>query len=181
VSALSRFAYFSEGPKGAAAGGMTIEPLLGVNDKDKALGFWTDANGNAHGFTYDTGSKSFIEVDIKGHMGTTTTAINNKGDIAGFVKDNGVDQGFIKDGNKVELLKGPKGSVMALGINNEDQAVGSFTDAAGQAHRFLFDDRLHQYAVINDPNGVKGQLAGFFLDKAGNTDGMLVQISTHHS
>jgi probable HAF family extracellular repeat protein len=179
-----------------AAGGMTVEQLLGVNDHDKAVGFWTDGNGNAHGFTYDIGSKSFDEINLKGHAGTTTTAINNKGDIAGFVTDNGVDQGFIKDGNKVELLKGPKGavSVMALGINNDDQVVGSFTDATGATHGFLFDDRSHDYTVIDDPNGVKGpaamtvvngindkgQLTGFFLDKAGNTDGMLVQLS-HHS
>lgn len=37
--------------KAAASGGMTVEQLLGVNDQDKAVGFWTDANGNAHGFT----------------------------------------------------------------------------------------------------------------------------------
>jgi probable HAF family extracellular repeat protein len=180
-----------------AAGGMTVQQLLGVNDKDKAVGFWTDGNGNAHGFTYDVGSKSFNEVNIAGHAGTTATAINNEGHIAGFVTDNGVDQGFIKEGNKVELLKGPKGavSVMALGINNEDQVVGSFTDGTGQMHGFLFDEHSKSYTTIDDPNGVKGptgmtvvngindrgQLVGFYLDAAGNTDGMLVSISSHHS
>ena len=29
--------------KGKAANGMTVEQLLGVNDKEKAVGFWTDA------------------------------------------------------------------------------------------------------------------------------------------
>lgn len=179
-----------------AAGGMTVEQVLGVNNKDKAVGFWIDGNGNSHGFTYDVKSKHFDQINIKGHMGTTTTAINNEGDIAGFVTDNGVDQGFIKDGDKVEMLAGPKGavSVMALGINNEDQVVGSFTDATGQTHGFLFDNESHHYTVIDDPNGVKGptgmtvvngindkgQLTGFYLDAAGNTDGMLVQVGSHH-
>ncbi len=180
--------------KGAAAGGATVEQLLGVNDNDKAVGFWTDANGNAHGFTYDVGSKSFAEVNIAGHAGTTTTAINDQGHIAGFVTDNGIDEGFIKNGNKVELLRGPKGatSVMALGINNEDQVVGSYTDGAGNTHGFLFDDATKSYTTIDDPNAKgmtvvnglndKGQLVGFYLDAAGNTDGMLVQVTPpHHS
>src|SRR4051812_2450951 len=38
---------------GKAAGGTTFEQLLGVNDKNDAVGFWNDANGNSHGFTYD--------------------------------------------------------------------------------------------------------------------------------
>ena len=146
---------------GQAAGGMTVEQLLGVNDQDKAVGFWTDANGNAHGFTYDVGSGKYSEVNIAGHAGTTTTAINNQGDIAGFVTDNGIDQGFIKDGNKVEMLKGPTGavSVMALGINNEDQVVGSYTDGTGAMHGFLFDEHSKTYTTIDDPNGVKGPTA----------------------
>jgi hypothetical protein len=182
---------------GQAAGGMTVEQLLGVNDKDTAVGFWTDNFGNAHGFTYDIGSKSFNEVDIADHAGTTTTAINNEGHITGFVTDNGIDQGFIKEGDKVEMLQGPKGavSVMALGINNEDQVVGSYTDGTGAMHGFLFDEKSKSYTTIDDPNGVKGsgamtvvngindkgQLVGFYLNANGNTDGMLVNVNTHHS
>jgi hypothetical protein len=185
-------------PRGVgAAGGMTVEQLLGVNDKDNAVGFWNDANGNAHGFTYDVGSKSFAEVDIGGFTSTTTTAINNDGHIAGFASNGGADTSFIKDGDKLQWLNGPKGavSVMALGITNEDDVVGSFTDATGATHGFLFDAQSKSYTTINDPNGVggptgmtvlngindKGQIAGFYLDKAGNTDGLLVTVSDHKS
>jgi probable HAF family extracellular repeat protein len=184
--------------QGKAAGGMTVEQLLGVNDKDKAVGFWTDANGNNHGFTYDVGSKSFNEVNIGGFASTTTTAINNAGHIAGFVVGaGGNDVSFIKEGNAIDWLSGPKGSVsvQALGINNEDQVVGSYTDAAGATHGFLFDEQSKTYATIDAKNGVKGptaqtvlngindkgQVVGFFLDNAGNTDGLLVNVSVHHS
>ncbi len=134
-----------------ATGGMSVEQLLGVNDHDKAVGFWTDAQTNNHGFTYDIKSSGFSAVDIAGCASTTTTAINNEG-----------------------------------------QVVGSFTNAT---HGFLFDEKSKAYTTIDDPNGVKGptamtvvngindkgQLVGFYLDAAGNTDGMLVQLSGHHS
>jgi hypothetical protein len=184
--------------KNKAAGGMTVEQLLGVNDSDKAVGFWTDAKGNNHGFTYDIGSKSFSEVDIAGFASTTTTAINNAGNIAGFVVGaQGNDVSFIKEGNAIDWLSGPKGavSVQALGINNEDQVVGSYTDATGAMHGFLFDEQSKTYATIDatiNPqkgatamtvlNGIndKGQVVGFYLDAAGNTDGLLVNVSVHH-
>lgn len=111
------------------------------------------------------------------------------------MSNGGADTGFIEDGNNVELLKGPQGaaSVMALGINNEDHVVGSYTDATGRMHGFLFDQQSKSYTTIDNPNGVAGptgmtvvngindkdQLVGFYLDKAGNTDGMLVQVSNH--
>ena len=182
---------------GQAAGGATVEQVLGMNDKDKAVGFWTDANGNDHGFTYDVGSKQFSEVDIRGFASTTVSAINNEGVVAGFVSNDGNQtfDGFIKQGNNIELLTGPKGatSLQVLGINNEDQVVGSYTNATGM-HGFLFDEKSQQYTTIDAPKGQKGptsmtvlngindkgQAVGFFLDTAGNTEGLLVSIG-HHS
>ena len=141
---------------------------------------------------------SFSEVNIAGFASTTTTAINNKGHIAGFVSGaNGNDVSFIKEGNKLEWLTGPKGavSVQALGINNEDQVVGSYTDGTGATHGFLFDEKSQTYTTIDDPNRLnvpgdgtvlngindKGQVVGFFMDKAGNTEGLQVSVSIHHS
>jgi hypothetical protein len=182
--------------KGAAAGGATFEQLLGLNDHHTAVGFYNDANNNAHSFTYDIKSGSFDSVNVAGYASVTATAINNEGHIAGFVTNGGNDIGFLKEGNKVELLKGPAGavSVMALGVNNEDQVVGSYTDASGATHGFLFDESHKSYTTINDPNTAKtgpasltvvngindkGNLVGFYLDAAGNTDGMLVHVSDH--
>ncbi len=181
----------------SAPGVPTVQQLLGVNDHNVAVGFYNDAQGNAHGFTYDIGRNDFDAVQVAGFASVTATAINNKGDVAGFVQNGGVDKGFLKDDGKVELLAGPKGavSVQALGVNNEDDVVGSYTDATGQMHGFLFDAQSKSYTTIDDPNGVKGptgmtvvngindkgQLVGFYLDGAGNTDGMLVQVSTHKS
>lgn len=179
--------------QGKAANGMTTEQLLGVNDDNKAVGFWTDAAGNDHGFTYDLNKHSFSEVNIQGFASTTTTAINNKGDIAGFVVGaGGNDVGFVKEGNQLVWLNGPSGavSVQALGINNDREVVGSYTDATGATHGLLYEQEKNSYTTIDDPNGMKGstamtvangindkrQVVGFYLDNAGNTDGMLVQV-----
>jgi probable HAF family extracellular repeat protein len=178
-----------------AASGMTTEQLLGVNDHNEAVGFWTDAAGDNHGFTYDIKSHQFNEVNIPGFQSTTTTAINNQGDIAGFVVSGNNDVSFVLEGKQIVWLNGPSGavSVQALGINNEREVVGSYTDASGATHGFLYDQSKNTYTTIDDPNGVKGstamtvangindkgQVVGFYLDPAGNTDGMLVQV--HHS
>lgn len=173
----------------SAPGTPSVQQLLGVNDHDIAVGFYTDANGNNHGFTYNINSGSFAAVNIAGSSSVTATAINNAGHIAGFVQNGANDEGFLVENGKVDLLKGPKGavSVQALGVNNEDQVVGSFTDAKGNTHGFLYNEESKNYTTIDDPNANgmtvvnglndKGQLVGFYLDHAGNTDGMLVHVS----
>ena len=176
-----------------AVGTPSVQQLLGVNDHDVAVGFYTDAAGNNHGFTYDVAKGDFDPVNVKGFTSVTATAINDKGDIAGFVQNGAVTEGFLKEDGKIELLAGPKGavSVQALGVDSKDDVVGSFTDAAGDTHGFLFDAQSKSYTTIDDPNAHgmtvvnglndKGQLVGFYLDGAGNTDGMLVQVSGHRS
>jgi probable HAF family extracellular repeat protein len=177
-----------------AAGTPSVQQLLGINDKEEAVGFYTDAQGNNHGFTYDLNNGHFDAVNIKGFNSVTATAVNDKGNIAGFVQNGANTEGFLIDHGKTELLKGPQGavSVQALGVNNENQVVGSFVDAAGNTHGFLYDNHSKSYTTIDDPNAQgmtvinglndNGQLVGFYLDKAGNTDGMLVQVTPpHHS
>ena len=69
----------------------------------------------------------------------------------------------------------------AFGLNNEDDVVGAYMDAAGLTHGFIFDDGFFQ--SVDDPEGVgtttingindRGQLVGFFVDGAGHTDGFV--------
>lgn len=178
----------------AAPGVQTVQQLLGVNDHDVAVGFYVDAMGKDHGFTYnaDKGG-TFSAVNVKGFASVTATAINDKGDIAGCVQNGANNEGFLMVNGKTQLLAGPKNavSVQALGVNNEDQVVGLFVDKGGNTHGFLFDEQSKSYTTIDAPhangmtviNGLndQGQLVGFFMDNAGNTDGLLVQVSGHKS
>jgi probable HAF family extracellular repeat protein len=179
-------------PNAAAAGGTITEQFLGVNDHNQAAGFYVDGQGNSHGFIYDISKSSFDAINVSGFSSVTATDINDKGQISGFVANNGVSEGFFDNHGKITLLAGPNGAVssQALGLNNKGEVVGSFNDAAGNTHGFVYDVKTHHYQTIDDPNAAgmtvvngindKNQLVGFYQDAAGNTDGMLVQLPQHH-
>lgn len=106
----------------------------------------------------------------------------------------GATDGFVEDrSGNVTVLTGPAGAtdVMALGLNNVNQVVGSFVDSAGNTDGFVYDTKAQTYTTIVDPNsngmttvnGINdlGQLVGFYLDHAGNTDGMLANPSSPNS
>ena len=170
-----------------------VDQLLGVNDHDIAVGFYTDGNGNNHAYTFNILRDEFSEVTPNGITNPQGTAINNHGDIAGIGTDNTGDSsngqivGFLlrRDG-RVTVLSVP-GSTMtqALGINDNDEVVGVYGAGSGNGamtHGFTWTpDR--GYRTVDDPNGVgattingvndRGQLVGFYTDSNSNTDGFL--------
>jgi uncharacterized membrane protein len=180
-----------------APGTPSVEQLLGVDDFNLAAGFYTDANGNNHGFVYNINSNGFSPVVINGLTSLTATDINDLGQISGFgTTASGATEGFFDNHGQVTFLKGPSGAsdVQALGLNNLGEIVGSYVDSQGNTDGFVYDARSGSYLSVVDPNaapinGVKmtvvngindnNQLVGFYMDKAGNTDGMLVNV--HHS
>ena len=174
----------------SAPGTPAVEQFLGVNDQNQVAGFYTDAKGANHGFVYDASDNSFTAVKVSGFTNVTASDINNSGVISGFGTFDSKTEGFIDDHGRVTVLTGPKGatSVMALGLNDKHEVVGSFTDASG-THGFLYEEKTHTYVTIDQGgqnnttiNGIndKGQLVGFFLDANQHTDGLLVQVQGHH-
>jgi uncharacterized membrane protein len=75
--------------------------------------------------------------------------INNLGDIVGYTMNSTGTYGWLVKSGHVTTFQFP-GSLptMALGINGNDEIVGSFVDAAGD-------------------------VVGFYTDAAGNVNGML--------
>jgi len=173
------------------AGSPPVDQLLGVNDGGIAVGFWTDANGNNHGYTVNTNTDRFAAVTDPGAPGASLTAaaINSRGDIAGFYTSpaTGNTDGFLKAGGKFTDLSAPgASSTMVLGVNDHDEVVGTYTVGTGSSaamHGFTWTAR-GGFKTIDDPQGMgtttingvnnAGDLVGFFVDAAGNTDGMLV-------
>jgi probable HAF family extracellular repeat protein len=169
-----------------AAGTPSVQQLLGVNDHNIAVGFYTDAQGNNHGFTYNIGTGRFRPVNVMGFNSVTATAINRHGTVVGFVQNGPNTEGFVLGRfGGVKLIQGPQGavSVQVLGINDAGEIVGSYVDAQGNTHAFSWTAHLG-YTTLDDPNANgmtvvnglnnRGQLVGFYLDRAGNTDGMLI-------
>ena len=68
-----------------------------------------------------------------------------------------------------------------FGVNNHDQVVGDYVGVDGVAHGFVYSNGT--YTGIDDPNGLgtttinginnAGDIVGFYIDSAGNTDGFL--------
>ena len=172
------------------------DQLLGVNDNDVAVGFYTDGGNVTHAYTFDIRRNQFREVVPSGVTNPTAAGINNRGDIAGFGTVNGQTAGFLlsRDGHVTILTAPGASSTSALGINDSDEVVGVYTDGAGALHGFTWtrsggfrtvDDRLANEAngsgtTINGLND-KGQLVGFYVDATGNTDGFLATPHHHHN
>ena len=166
------------------AGGVPINQLLGVNNSGIAVGFYNDATGNSHGYTLNSNTLTFSEIDVPGAMSTTTTAINNLGWIAGTDVIGGVTEAFIDKGGTFRLFAVPGAmSTSFFGLNDNGIAVGDYVDSLGETNGLVFNTVLDTFITLNDPNGIlgttlngindQGQIVGFYGDAAGKTDGLL--------
>jgi hypothetical protein len=172
-----------------------VNQLLGVNDSDVAVGFYTDAKGNNHGYEYSIRDGRFTRVLDPADPGASLTAaaINDRGDVAGFYTGSGNrTDGFLKTaGGQFTSLAYPGASATsAFGVNGSDEVVGSYTDGSGNSatmHGFTWTPQ-GGFASVDDPqgrgsttiNGVNdhGDLVGFYTDAKGNTDGFMATPAT---
>ncbi|MGA2929015.1 MAG: hypothetical protein ABSG43_24110 [Solirubrobacteraceae bacterium] len=172
-------------PSGASSS-PPVNQLLGVNNSDIAVGFYNDAAGASHGYTYNIKRNRFHPVTIAGATSVTAAAINNRGDIAGFDSTGSGILGFLRRaGGSLTTLAYPGATLTeALGVNDLDEVVGYYETAGSLApmHGFTWTPR-NGFETVNDPKGIdtttvngvndRGQLVGFYVDSTGNTDGML--------
>jgi hypothetical protein len=164
--------------------------LLGVNDSGVAVGFWTDANGDNHGYlvNVNTGTFSSVTDPNAPSSSLTAAAINSGGGIAGFYTNpaNGNTDGFLESGGAfIDLSVPGASSTMAFGVNDNGEVVGTYTAGSGSSaamHGFSWT-LGGGFQSIDDPHGMgtttingvndAGDLVGFYVDSAGHTDGML--------
>jgi hypothetical protein len=172
---------------GTATTPPVFNQLLGVNDNNIAAGFFTDAGGVTHGYTYNIAANTFSpNIDDPLAVGNTTAAaINNAGQIAGFYTDaGGASHGFIRTGSTFMTLDAAGAMATSLlGLNNMGQAVGFDIDAAGQMHGIVCTIVTSACVESDDPNGIgtttfngindKGQVVGFYVNGFDNTIGLL--------
>ena len=179
-------------PTGAPAS-PPVDQLLGVNDSDMAVGFYTDESGNNHGYEYNIGDSRFSTVTDPAapDASLTAAAINDRGDVAGFYANpsSGNTDGFLKaHGQFIDLAVPGASSTMALGVNGSDEVVGVYVpgDNAQALDGFIWTPQ-HGFTTLDDPHGLGtttingvndlGQVVGFYVDANGNTDGF---VATPH-
>ena len=173
-----------------------VDQLLGVNDHDIAVGFYTNGQGSNRGYEYSIRSHRFTRILVPGAPGgtagpsLTAAAINNHGDVAGFYNKTSTKvDAFLRLSNGRFITLAVPGAAMtqAFGVNDSDEVVGAYTTGSGsnaQTHGFTWRPG-HGFQTVDDPHGIgttlingvndHGDLVGFYTDSAGNTDGMLAQ------
>jgi hypothetical protein len=170
-----------------------VNQLLGLNNSDVAVGFYTDSQGNNHGYEYNIRTAKFSLVSVPGATSSTAAAINTNGDVAGFYTNSGGNTaGFLKTAaGKFTSLAVPGASATdAFGVNKQDEVVGGYTVGAGSSavsHGFIWTSS-GGFTTVDDPSGAGGttingvnaggDLVGFYVDSAGNTHGFLAQPLT---
>jgi hypothetical protein len=174
-------------PNTGIINGVKTNQLLGVNDRDIAVGFYVDTAGATHGYTYDIATNTFsANIDDPDGIGTTTAAaINDQDQIVGFYVDgNGVTHGFFESRGVFKTIDAANATATSLlGLNNFGEAVGFDIDAQGAMHGIICDVLTGECEQEDDPNGIgtttfnglndRGQIVGFYLNGAGNTIGLL--------
>ena len=166
-----------------------VDQLLGVNNNDVAVGFFTNSSGVNRGYTFNIRTRKFSRVQAPGAglgPSLTATAINNRGDIAGFYnKTATVVDAFLKlhSGQFITLAFPGATMTQAFGVNDSDEVAGSYTTGSGNAavtHGFLWQNG--HFASVNIQggssttiNGINDEadLVGFYTDAKGNTDGFM--------
>ncbi|MBV8530838.1 MAG: RHS repeat protein [Candidatus Eremiobacteraeota bacterium] len=153
---------------------------LGVNDDGSTVGFYADARGIRHAFEYDGLTKQLRLIRPPGGLSVTATAINNRGDIVGYMTtERGRVTGFLAQRERMTEFSYP-GAVetKALGISADAFIVGSYVDAGGVTHGFaLRGPRNHaQWQSIDASNAhgltvvtginVGRELVGYYRDGA---------------
>jgi hypothetical protein len=122
-----------------------VNQLLGINDNAVAAGFYNDANGNSHGYTYNLNTGKFTPVvdPAAAAASLTATAIDDAGDVAGFfVNGTGRDSGFLDVGGTFTTIRFPNfGNTQILGMNNKGQLLAKhlarFSAASFRSDSFM--------------------------------------------
>ena len=164
-----------------------VDQLLGVNDLNVAVGFFTNGSGTNRGYTYNINTRKFSRVQVPGAAGLgpslTAAAINNFGDIAGFYNKTKTQvDAFLKLPHQFITIAYPGATMtQAFGVNDAGEVVGTFTTGPSNApvtHGFTWlagkfasvDIGGASATTINGVND-EGDLVGFYTDAKGNTDG----------
>jgi probable HAF family extracellular repeat protein len=71
---------------------------LKINDRRQVVGIYVDEAGSVHGFLWDDGE--FSTIDVPRATGTAVLGINNRGQMVGsYIDADGAYHGFLRERN----------------------------------------------------------------------------------
>jgi uncharacterized membrane protein len=161
--------------------GAVSTAAYGLNDEGEVIGVYHDSAGAEHAFRLRGGV--YRRDDLTAGI-TVPLAINDWGEIVGELTPdaNTIGQGFRQRGDHFTTFAAPgapANSTYLISINNRDQMLGVWFDAAGEANNFVVSERgtVTPFALppsfaalatsaqtLND----LGVLVGWFSDASGD-------------
>jgi hypothetical protein len=164
----------------------TFNQLLGINKSNVIAGYFgIGAPGHPNkGYILNPpyGQSNYVNENFPGSVQTQVTAINNKGDLAGFwVSANNTNRGWVmwngvftsyKDHNTPKM---PGTVNQLLGLNDAGTAVGFYNDATGNSHAFTLDQRTGKFTAVNVPGASSAVASG--INSAGDIVGIAISPS----
>jgi probable HAF family extracellular repeat protein len=158
----------------------TFNQLLGINSSNVIAGYFgSGSKGHPNkGYTTSPPYTSFNNENFPNSVQTQVTAINNKGDTAGFwVNSKGSNFGFIEWNGVFTSYRDPhtpsvKGQVnQLLGINDSGIAVGFYVDSQGNSHAYTLNQKSGKFTAL--------KVSGQSVTATGiNDNGQIVGFST---
>lgn len=163
-----------------------------INRMGQIVGYYTDSNGNEHGFLYSGGSFTTID-DPVATQGTTAEGISDNGQIAGGYNDSAGAHGFLYNAGSFTTIDYPdpnhvySASTSLVGINDNGQITGSYEEIKNNVVMgylaFLYSGG--NFTPINDPmsndstvlGGINdnGQIVGAYFVKSSNSGQALME------
>jgi hypothetical protein len=176
----------------------TFNQLLGINDHGVIAGYFGIGSPSHPNKGYTLvppyGQSNYMNENFPGSVQTQVTAIDNKGNTAGFwVNAKNVNRGFIEWNGVFTSYKDPhtgRGTVnQILGLNDSGIAVGFYTDGHGNNHGFSLNQANGNFKAIVPPGGAasvtatgindNGDIVGI-VTSGGQTSSFL-RVGTHFS
>ncbi len=161
-------------------GNDAVTEILGINDSDYAVGFYTNSSGIQMPFELDILSEAFTKLSPPGGGNAAATGINGKNDISGWQQtSNGIRGFFLKAGTYYQFWYPGAQATYATSLNWSDQVVGYYEDASGGWHGFLLigpnkGGTAQVWQTIDDPNAAHGtwvtginnhhDICGYYID-----------------
>jgi probable HAF family extracellular repeat protein len=132
----------------------------GVNDLGQIVGTYDDSAGVQHGYEFNGGTFTTIDVPFSGATATGPTQINNSGEIVGvWIDSSNVEHGFSLIGGVYTSFDYPGATnTDASCVNNEGDIVGAYQDSSGNYHGFLLSGGT--YTSINVPGALETVVIG---------------------
>lgn len=155
-----------------------------INRRGQITGFFADSGNATRGFLREPDGTT-IRFDVPDSSSTFPTAINGKGQIAGYYDSVGSTQGFLREPDGTFITFGPV--AQATAINQAGDITGYYFGADGTNHGFL-RKRNGKFKTFDAPGAGTdnrsgtfpqamdgGTITGYYVDANGGFHGFVCQ------